>query len=68
MWKQHGRSFFLASCLAVAGMAQAAVYYVDVENGGHDGVFDTPAGAATNIQSAVNVAVNGDTILVAPGR
>lgn len=55
-------------CLAAVGIAQGTVYYVDVDNGGHDGVFETPAGAATNIQSAVDLAGNGDTILIAPGR
>jgi sialate O-acetylesterase len=67
---RHAAEALLLAALATAGVGvQAATRFVS-PSGAHDAVggFATRAGAATNLQAAVDAAVPGDTIRVAPGR
>jgi len=50
-----------------AGSALAAPHYVMPTNGAAESPFETWAKAATNIQDAVNVATNGETVWVSNG-
>lgn len=59
----------LLAILFLAAQAQAATLYVSL-TGSHDTnapAFSTWEAAATNIQSAINAAAAGDTVMVAPG-
>lgn len=55
-----------SALLQIAGVASAATRYVSL-NGLHVSPFTNLYGAATNIQTAINVSSQGDEIIVYPG-
>src|SRR5262245_6404622 len=65
-WKVHLMVCSLLGSLMVQG-SQAATLYVDLNSGTPSAPYDSWSTAATNIQDAVDLAVNGDLVLVANG-
>jgi PKD repeat protein len=57
-----------ASAVFVASQGSAATLYVSADSTNPVPPYATPATAADNIQAAVDVATNGDTVLVEPGQ
>lgn len=63
------RFFLLALCLAFAATAaEAKTYYVNAARPNNNGNGLKPATAKKTIQAAINLAKDGDTILVYPGE
>ena len=66
----HMRNVVGLTCilgLAFAGVSSGATRYVNVSNATPASPYLTAQSASTNIQLAIDVAVNGDEILVEPG-
>jgi pimeloyl-ACP methyl ester carboxylesterase len=62
------RTFGWAACLAIAyASAMADIHYVDISNPSPLAPYTSEDTAANDIQSAVDAAVDGDTVLVADG-
>ena len=57
----------LAILLALAGSLHAATIYVDGDPN-HTGVAGSQSSSFSDIQQAIDAAMNGDTIIVMPGR
>lgn len=65
-----GYGFFFLGLLVLVGCrgpVMAVTRYVDIHSSAPTAPFLSPVHAATNIQDAVDVAVGGDTVLVADG-
>lgn len=58
----------LAGLIALATQSTAATHYVSQTSPDPTPPYSTPETAAHNIQDAINVAVDGDIVLVAPGN
>ena len=59
--------FAVTAVALLASVASAATYYVDNKLSDYTGADGSEAKPFQKIQQAVNKAVNGDTVLVAPG-
>lgn len=65
--RRKGKAVLLALFLLPSTFVSAATHYVS-PFGSHIAPFSTWANAATNIQSAINVASGGDTVIVTNGH
>jgi len=61
------RAFICAATLTLAGVCSAATLYVDINSTNGTPPYATWETAATNIQDAVNITSEGDTVLVTNG-